>query len=95
MPKSGFCANAQGKVAAQAIAASLAGRAPPEPTWVSTCYSLIALDYGISMAGVYRVIDRKIAEVQGAGGVSPRQADAAFRRKEAAYAAIAADTWGA
>jgi sulfide dehydrogenase [flavocytochrome c] flavoprotein subunit len=100
MPKSGFCANAQGKVAAQAIVASLAGREPPEPTWVNTCYSLIAPDYGISVAGVYRVIDGKLAEVPGAGGVSPREADADFRKKEAAYgrgwyAAIAADTWGA
>jgi NADPH-dependent 2,4-dienoyl-CoA reductase/sulfur reductase-like enzyme len=99
MPKSGFCANAQGKVAAAAIAASLAGRDPPPAVWTNTCYSLIAPDYGISVAGVYRVKDGKIVEVEGAGGVSPRQAEPAFRRKEAEYgrgwyAAIAADTWG-
>lgn len=100
MPKSGFCANAQAKVAAQAIAASLAGRAPPPPAWTNTCYSLIAPDYGISVVNVYRLKDGKIAEVEGSGGVSPRQADAAFRKREAEYgrgwyAAISADSWGA
>ncbi len=100
MPKSGFCANTQAKVVAAAVVADLAGRAPPAPVWVNTCYSLIAPDYGISVAGVYRVMDGKIAEVEGSGGVSPREADAAFRKREADYgagwyAAISADTWGA
>jgi sulfide dehydrogenase [flavocytochrome c] flavoprotein chain len=99
MPKSGFCANTQGKVVAAVIAAELAGREPPEPLWANTCYSLIAPEYGISVAGVYRVIDGKIAEVPDSGGVSPREADAEFRAKEARYgagwyAAIAEDIWG-
>jgi NADPH-dependent 2,4-dienoyl-CoA reductase/sulfur reductase-like enzyme len=100
MPKSGFCANTQAKVVAAAVVADLAGRAPPAPVWVNTCYSLIAPEYGISVAGVYRVLDGKIAEVEGSGGVSPRDADAAFRKREADYgagwyAAISADIWGA
>jgi sulfide dehydrogenase [flavocytochrome c] flavoprotein chain len=99
MPKSGFCANAQGKVAAAAIAASLAGREAPRASWVNTCYSLIAPDYGISVAGVYEVVDGKIAEVKGSGGVSPREASDEFRKLEAQYGvgwynAIAMDTWG-
>ena len=53
----------------------------------------------ISVAGVYRVADGKIIEVPNSGGVSPRDADAAFRQREAEYskgwyAAIAQDTWG-
>jgi sulfide dehydrogenase [flavocytochrome c] flavoprotein chain len=99
MPKSGFCANAQAKVAAAAIVTSLAEREPPEPSWANTCYSLIAPDYGISVAGVYHLRDGQIAEVEGAGGLSPREASMDVRGLEAEYArgwyqAIAQDTWG-
>lgn len=99
MPKSGFCANAQGKVVAAAIAADLAGQAPPAPSWANTCYSVIAPEYGISVAGVYALADGKIAEVPDSGGVSPAEASAEFRRAEAAYAvgwydAISQDSWG-
>jgi hypothetical protein len=99
MPKSGFCANAQGKVAAAAIVASLAGREAPRASFVNTCYSLIAPDYGISVAGVYEVAEGKLAEVKNSGGVSPRQASDEFRKLEAQYGvgwynAIAQDSWG-
>ena len=71
----------------------------PAPVWSNTCYSLIAPGYGISVAGVYRLVDGKIAEVKGAGGVSPREADASFREREAEYGrgwyrAVTRDTWG-
>jgi hypothetical protein len=99
MPKSGFCANSQGKVAAAAIVASLAGREAPEPSWANTCYSTIAPDYGISVAGVYAVAEGKIVQVPGSGGVSPMDASAEFRKLEAEYAvgwyeSVASDTWG-
>ncbi len=99
MPKSGFCANSQAKVAAAAIVASLAGREAPKPTYVNTCYSLIAPDYGISVAGVYTAADGKLVEVPNSGGVSPRQASDDFRKLEARYGegwyrAITQDTWG-
>jgi sulfide dehydrogenase [flavocytochrome c] flavoprotein chain len=99
MPKSGFCANAQAKVAAAAIVEGLAGRPAPRASWANTCYSLIAPDYGISVAGVYEVANNAIAEVKNSGGVSPRQASPEFRKLEAQngtfwYDAIAQDTWG-
>jgi sulfide dehydrogenase [flavocytochrome c] flavoprotein subunit len=99
MPKSGFCANAQGKVAAAAIVEALAGRPALTASWVNTCYSLIAPDYGISVAGVYTVDGDKIVEVKGSGGVSPREAPESFRKLEADcgvgwYNAITQDTWG-
>ncbi len=99
MPKSGFAANAQGKVAAAAIVAALEGREPPAPSWANTCYSLVAPDYGISVVGVYRLVDGAIAEVAGAGGVSPPAGTRAFRAREAEYAfgwyrAITNDIWG-
>lgn len=97
MPKSGFVANAQGKVAAAAIIASLEGRPVLEPTWANTCYSLINPEYGISVAGVYKVRDGVIAEVS--GGLSASDASLTTRRLEAEYAvgwynAITQDTWG-
>jgi sulfide dehydrogenase [flavocytochrome c] flavoprotein chain len=86
MPKSGFCAASQAKVAATAVVAALQGRQPPEPIFINTCYSLVGRDYGISIAGVYRVNDKGLAEeVPGSGGVSPKEADAEFRKKEAIY----------
>lgn len=99
MPKSGFSANTQGKVVAASIVAALGGTATPEPVWVNTCYSLIGPDYGISVAGVYRAEDGKVISVEGSGGVSPAEADAAFRKREAQYtlgwyAAITQDIWG-
>jgi sulfide dehydrogenase [flavocytochrome c] flavoprotein chain len=99
MPKSAFAANMQGKMAAAAIAAELAGKPLPTAAYANTCYSLLGPGYGISVAGVYRAEAGKIVEIPGAGGVSPLDADAAFRAAEAAhgaswYAAISADTWG-
>ncbi|MCG6658208.1 FAD-dependent oxidoreductase [Halomonas campisalis] len=99
MPKSGFCANAQAKVVAAAIAASLESRPAPDAYWSNTCYSLIGPEYGISVAGVYRIQDGHIAEVEGAGGLSPADAPDSTRALEAQYAvgwynAICQDTWG-
>jgi NADPH-dependent 2,4-dienoyl-CoA reductase/sulfur reductase-like enzyme len=86
MPKSAFSANAQAKVCAAAIVARLAGRDPAEPKLVNTCYSLVSPDYGITVAGVYRPDKGVLAEVPGSGGVSPLDADAGFRAREALYA---------
>jgi NADPH-dependent 2,4-dienoyl-CoA reductase/sulfur reductase-like enzyme len=86
MPKSAFSANAQAKVCAAAIARLLAGQTPSEPKLINTCYSLIAPDYGITVAGVYRPANGMLAEVKGAGGVSPANAPAAFRAQEAMFA---------
>ncbi len=99
MPKSGFVANAQGKLAAAVIAASFAGRPAPTASWANTCYSLVAPDYGISVANVYDVVNGKLNEIKGSGGVSPRDASPEFRKLEADYGvawynAIANDAWG-
>jgi len=87
MPKSGFSANSQAKVCARAVVALLREEEPPEPVFINTCYSLLAADYGISVAAVYRLDDAGgIAPVPGSGGVSPPDASLAFRRAEADYA---------
>lgn len=86
MPKSAFSANAQAKICAAAVAALLRGGAPSETTLINTCYSLVAPDYGISIAGLYRPKEGQIAEVPGAGGTSPLQAPPQTRALEARYA---------
>lgn len=86
MPKSAFSANAQGKVCAAAIVSLLRGEAPVTPKLINTCYSLVAPDYGISVAGVYRPVNGVLTDVEGAGGTSPANAPPAFRTQEAAYA---------
>ncbi len=86
MPKSAFAANAQAKAAAAAIAVLLGGGTPEPPKLINTCYSLVAPDYGISVAGVYRPANGLLADVEGAGGVSPLDAPPAVRVQEAAYA---------
>ena len=86
MPKSAFAANAQAKTCAAAVAGSCAGRSPTEPKLINTCYSLRRPDYGISVAGVYRPADGQLDDVEGAGGVSPIDAPAAFRAQEANFA---------
>ena len=86
MPKSAFSANNQAKVCAAAIVALLRGAQVPTPSLMNTCYSLVAPDYGISIAGVYHVTDDKIITVEGSVGVSPLDAPAETRSLEAEYA---------
>ena len=87
MPKSAFSANAQAKVCAQAVADLLAERTPIEPRLINTCYSLVAPDYGISVAGVYRPQNGVLTEIPGSGGVSVTDGSQAVREQEAQFAA--------
>ena len=85
MPKSAFSANAQAKACASAVIALLAGEAPVAPKLINTCYSLVAPDYGISIAGVYQPKNGLLADIEGAGGTSPLDAPRDIRSREAAY----------
>ncbi len=86
MPKSAFAANAQAKICAAALVELLAGRKPVDPILINTCYSLLAADYGISVAGVYRPDKGQLTEVPGASGNSPLEVVGGFRGQEALYA---------
>ena len=86
MPKSAFGANAEAKVCAVGIAALLRDETPSSPKLINTCYSLVAPDYGISIAGVYHPLNGQLADVEGAGGLSPAEAPPDFRALEASYA---------
>jgi len=89
MPKSAFAANSQAKTCAAAVATLLAGATPSSPKLINTCYSLVAPDYGISVAGVYQPTGGQLADVPGAGGVSPAEAPRGARAAEA----VLAEAW--
>jgi len=88
MPKSGYAANSQGKVAAAAVVAMLKGEEPGTPAYVNTCYSIIAKDWGISVAAVYRLSEdgQTIASVEGSGGLTPMDASEEAHAREVQYA---------
>lgn len=86
LPKSGYAANSEAKVCAAAVAALLAGEEPGTPSYVNTCYSLIAPDYGISVAAVYRINEDKSKIAKVAGGLTPSDASDAMLQREVQYA---------
>ena len=87
MPKSGYAANSQAKVCAAAVVALLKGGEVGVPSFVNTCYSLIAPEWAISVAGVYKLgADGKIAEVPGSGGLTPMDASPEAHAREVQYA---------
>jgi sulfide dehydrogenase [flavocytochrome c] flavoprotein subunit len=86
MPKSGVSASSQGKVCAAAIVAMLKGDTPNTPKFINHCYSLLAPDYGISVAMVYGYNGKNITKIINSGGLSPLGRDVDFRNREALYA---------
>ena len=88
MPKSAYAANSQAKVAAAAIVNELNGREPGTPAYVNTCYSLIAEDWGISVAAVYKLNESTniIESVKGSGGLTPMDASPKLHKQEVIYA---------
>jgi sulfide dehydrogenase [flavocytochrome c] flavoprotein subunit len=88
MPKSGYAANSQAKVAAAAVVAMLKGEEPGTPSYINTCYSIVGTDYGISVAGVYRMAEdgSTIKDVEGSGGVTPMDAPDWALAREVQYA---------
>lgn len=86
MPKSAFSANSQARVCATAVVDLIRERTPASPKLINTCYSLVAPEYGISIAGVYQPANGLLTDVQGAGGVSPLDAPKSVRAQEATYA---------
>jgi sulfide dehydrogenase [flavocytochrome c] flavoprotein subunit len=87
LPKSAYAANSEAKVVAAAVVDLLNDREPGTPSWVNTCYSLVAPDDGISVAMVYKLgPDGKVAKVEGSGGLTPMDSSPEDRKREVAYA---------
>ncbi len=85
LPKSGYAANSEAKACAAAIVALLGGNEAPDPTFVNTCYSVIAPGNGISVAMVYAYKDGKIVKAKGAGGLTPSEFNETLRAREVKY----------
>ena len=86
LPKSGYAANSEAKVVAAAVVDLVNGREPGTPSWVNTCYSIVAPNDGISVAMVYNLVDGKVAKVKGSGGLTPMDSSAEDRAREVLYA---------
>ena len=88
MPKSGYAANSQAKVAAQAVIDLLNGREPGTPSYINTCYSILGKDYAISVANVYALnkAENKIVAVKDSGGLTPKDASPGDLKREVSYA---------
>ncbi len=86
LPKSGYAANSEAKVAAAAVAASLNGQDAPVPAFVNTCYSVAAPGWGFSVAAVYRLKEDGSKVQKVSGGLTPMDASDSTHAAEEAYA---------
>jgi sulfide dehydrogenase [flavocytochrome c] flavoprotein subunit len=99
LPKSGYAANSEAKVAAAAIVDLLNGREPGDPSLVNTCYSVVGPDDAISVAMVYDLKEGKLDKVAGSGGLTAMDSSPEMRAREVQYAYswfenIKMDSWG-
>ena len=79
MPKSGFSANSQAKVAANVIRHELTDSRLFPARYANTCWSLIATDDGVKVGASYEPTEEKIASVE--GFISQTGEDADLRRQ--------------
>lgn len=97
MPKSGFSANSQAKVCANAVRGALTGSKVFPAKFSNTCWSLIDTDDGVKVGATYEATDEKIAKVDGfisATGESAELRKATYEESEGWYAGITADMFG-
>ncbi|MFN3723188.1 MAG: FCSD flavin-binding domain-containing protein [Paracoccaceae bacterium] len=97
MPKSGYSANSQAKVAAMSIRGALLGTRVFPAKYSNTCWSLIAPDDGVKVGASYEPTPEKIASVE--SFISATGEDAALRKatyEESIgwYSGITADMFG-
>ncbi|MBY5987485.1 NAD(P)/FAD-dependent oxidoreductase [Roseovarius atlanticus] len=97
MPKSGFAANSQAKVCANAVRGALTGSKVFPAKYSNTCWSLIATDDGVKVGATYEPTDEKIASVD--SFISETGEDSALRKatyeeSEGWYTGITTDMFG-
>ena len=97
MPKSGFSANSQAKVAAMAVRGALTGSKVFPAKFSNTCWSLIDTEDGVKVGATYEATDEKIAKVD--GFISQTGETAELRRQTYEeslgwYAGITSDMFG-
>ncbi|WP_420860626.1 FCSD flavin-binding domain-containing protein [Algirhabdus cladophorae] len=97
MPKSGFSANSQAKVCANAVRGALTGSKVFPARFSNTCWSLIDTNNGVKVGATYEATDEKIAKVDGfisATGESAEVRKATYEESEGWYSGITADMFG-
>ena len=97
MPKSGFSANSQAKVAAMVVRGALTGSTVFPAKNSNTCWSLLGTDDGVKVGAAYEATDEKIASVS--SFISQTGEDAALRKQTFEeslgwYSGITADMFG-
>ncbi len=94
MPKSGFSANSQAKVAANAIRGELTGSKVFEARYANTCWSLIADNDGVKVGGSYKPGEGKIDAVEefvSKTGETAELRKATYEESEGWYTSITTD----
>ena len=97
MPKSGFSANSQAKVCANAVRGALTGSKVFPAKFSNTCWSLIATDDGVKVGATYEATEEKIAKVDGfisQVGETAELRKATYEESEGWYSGITADMFG-
>ena len=97
MPKSGFSANSQAKVAALAIRNDLTGLSIDAAVYSNTCWSLIAADDGVKVGASYEAIDGKITSTStfiSKPGESSELRETTYLESLGWYSAISVDMFG-
>ncbi|MEL6523089.1 MAG: NAD(P)/FAD-dependent oxidoreductase [Pseudomonadota bacterium] len=97
MPKSGFSANSQAKVCANAVRGALTGSKVFPAKFSNTCWSLIDANNGVKVGATYEATPEKIAKVDGFISEVGESADirkATYEESEGWYSGIVADMFG-
>lgn len=97
MPKSGFSANSQAKVCANAVRGALTGSKVFPAKFSNTCWSLIAPNDGVKVGATYEATPEKIAKVDGFISKTGESADlrkATYEESEGWYTGITTDMLG-
>ena len=97
MPKSGFSANSQAKVCANAVRGALTGSRVFPAKFSNTCWSLIDTDDGVKVGAIYEATDEKIAKIDGFVSQTGEDADlrrATYEESVGWYSGITADMFG-
>ncbi len=97
MPKSGFSANSQAKVCANAVRGALTGSKVFPAKFSNTCWSLIAPNDGVKVGATYEATPEKIAKVDGFISQTGESADvraATYVESEGWYSGITSDMMG-
>jgi NADPH-dependent 2,4-dienoyl-CoA reductase/sulfur reductase-like enzyme len=97
MPKSGYSANSQAKVCANAVRGALTGSRVFPAKFSNTCWSLINTNDGVKVGASYEATEEKIAKTDGFISQTGEPADlrkATYEESEGWYAGITADMFG-